>query len=66
MDETCSVLVFSPVTSAQLHIWSLIRLILYRLETVDLRRMTNEEKLAFWINIHNALLMHVMFLALLS
>ncbi|KAF8713992.1 hypothetical protein HU200_027982 [Digitaria exilis] len=34
------------------------KLILYRLETVDLRRMTNEEKLAFWINVHNALLMH--------
>ncbi|KAF7015949.1 hypothetical protein CFC21_029665 [Triticum aestivum] len=34
------------------------RLILHRLETVDLRRMANEEKLAFWINIHNALLMH--------
>ncbi|KAL6647133.1 hypothetical protein ACP70R_014570 [Stipagrostis hirtigluma subsp. patula] len=34
------------------------KLILYRLETVDLRRMTNEEKFAFWINIHNALLMH--------
>ncbi|XP_062188781.1 uncharacterized protein LOC133892053 [Phragmites australis] len=34
------------------------KLILYRLETADLRRMTNEEKLAFWINIHNALLMH--------
>ncbi|CAN6181100.1 unnamed protein product [Urochloa humidicola] len=34
------------------------KLILYRLETVDLRRMTNEEKLAFWINIHNALMMH--------
>ena len=29
------------------------------METVDLRRMTNEEKLAFWVNIHNALLMHV-------
>uniref|UniRef100_A0A0A9CMJ7 DUF547 domain-containing protein n=1 Tax=Arundo donax TaxID=35708 RepID=A0A0A9CMJ7_ARUDO len=34
------------------------KLILYRLEAVDLRRMTNEEKLAFWINMHNALLMH--------
>ncbi|KAL6893998.1 hypothetical protein ACP4OV_008096 [Aristida adscensionis] len=34
------------------------RLILYRLEAVDLRRMTNEEKIAFWVNIHNALLMH--------
>ncbi|XP_044969940.1 uncharacterized protein LOC123430094 isoform X1 [Hordeum vulgare subsp. vulgare] len=33
------------------------KLILHRLETVDLRRMANEEKLAFWINIHNALLM---------
>ncbi|CAN6286694.1 unnamed protein product [Urochloa humidicola] len=34
------------------------KLILYRLEAVDLRRMTNEEKIAFWVNIHNALLMH--------
>ncbi|XP_039828398.1 uncharacterized protein LOC120689967 isoform X5 [Panicum virgatum] len=34
------------------------KLILYRLETVDMRRMTNEEKIAFWVNIHNALLMH--------
>ncbi|GJM96756.1 hypothetical protein PR202_ga13619 [Eleusine coracana subsp. coracana] len=34
------------------------KLILFRLETVDLRRMTNEEKIAFWVNIHNALLMH--------
>nr|CAB3498061.1 unnamed protein product [Digitaria exilis] len=34
------------------------KLILYRLETVDLRRMTNEEKIAFWVNIHNGLLMH--------
>ncbi|KAL5210790.1 hypothetical protein ABZP36_006413 [Zizania latifolia] len=34
------------------------KLILYRLETVDLRRMANEEKIAFWVNIHNALLMH--------
>ncbi|KAJ1293432.1 hypothetical protein BS78_01G067800 [Paspalum vaginatum] len=34
------------------------KLILYRLETVDLRRMTDEEKMAFWVNIHNALLMH--------
>ncbi|OAY78848.1 hypothetical protein ACMD2_08161, partial [Ananas comosus] len=29
-----------------------------RLETVDPRKMKNDEKLAFWINIHNALLMH--------
>ncbi|KAL5198318.1 hypothetical protein ABZP36_001830 [Zizania latifolia] len=34
------------------------KLILYRLETIDLIRMTNDEKIAFWINIHNALLMH--------
>ncbi|KAG0541495.1 hypothetical protein BDA96_02G021500 [Sorghum bicolor] len=34
------------------------KLILYRMETVDLRRMTGEEKLAFWINVHNALVMH--------
>ncbi|KAG8100784.1 hypothetical protein GUJ93_ZPchr0013g37353 [Zizania palustris] len=35
-----------------------LQVVLYRLETIDLRRMTNDEKLAFWINIHNALLMH--------
>ncbi|KAJ6845020.1 uncharacterized protein M6B38_290020 [Iris pallida] len=29
-----------------------------KLETVDPRKMKKEEKLAFWINIHNALLMH--------
>ncbi|CAM0905253.1 unnamed protein product [Alopecurus aequalis] len=34
------------------------KLILHRLETVDLRRMVNEEKLSFWINIHNSSLMH--------
>ncbi|XP_008643860.1 ternary complex factor MIP1 isoform X3 [Zea mays] len=34
------------------------RLVLYRLEAVDLRTMTNEEKIAFWVNVHNALLMH--------
>mgnify|MGYP003702204449 CR=1 FL=1 len=53
------------VISVGLYIYNLhwfFRLILYRLETIDLRRMTNDEKIAFWINIHNALLMHVMFL----
>jgi hypothetical protein len=39
-------------------------LILYRLEAVDLRRMTDEEKIAFWVNIHNGLLMHVVLLSL--
>ncbi|KAF3786596.1 hypothetical protein EJ110_NYTH25174, partial [Nymphaea thermarum] len=29
-----------------------------RLEKVDPRKLKNEEKLAFWINIHNALVMH--------
>ncbi|XP_062216325.1 uncharacterized protein LOC133916600 isoform X2 [Phragmites australis] len=28
------------------------------LETVDLSGMKNEEKLAFWINVHNAMMMH--------
>lgn len=31
-----------------------------RLEEVDPRKMNHAEKIAFWINIHNALVMHVM------
>ena len=38
------------------------RTLISRLEEVDLRKMKHEEKLAFWINIHNALVMHVMIL----
>ncbi|XP_042422447.1 uncharacterized protein LOC122010108 [Zingiber officinale] len=34
------------------------KLILQRLETVDPRKLKNDEKLAFWINVHNAILMH--------
>ncbi|XP_010243302.1 PREDICTED: uncharacterized protein LOC104587397 isoform X2 [Nelumbo nucifera] len=34
------------------------RSLVCRLEEVDPRRMKHEEKLAFWINIHNALVMH--------
>ncbi|KAJ0076799.1 hypothetical protein Patl1_36314 [Pistacia atlantica] len=34
------------------------RSLVYRLEKVDPRRMKHEEKLAFWINVHNALVMH--------
>ncbi|XP_074568768.1 uncharacterized protein LOC141825279 [Curcuma longa] len=34
------------------------KLILHRLETVDLSKLENDEKLAFWINVHNAILMH--------
>ncbi|PRQ23516.1 putative ternary complex factor MIP1, leucine-zipper [Rosa chinensis] len=32
--------------------------LVYQLEGVDLRKMKHEEKLAFWINVHNALVMH--------
>ncbi|XP_021300264.1 uncharacterized protein LOC110428688 isoform X2 [Herrania umbratica] len=34
------------------------RSLVYQLEEVDVRRMKHEEKLAFWINVHNALVMH--------
>lgn len=38
------------------------RSLICRLEEVDPRELKHEEKLAFWINIHNALVMHVMIL----
>ncbi|KAJ3674046.1 hypothetical protein LUZ60_006038 [Juncus effusus] len=34
------------------------KLLIQRLETVDLIGLKNEEKLAFWINIHNSIIMH--------
>ncbi|XP_022158700.1 uncharacterized protein LOC111025163 isoform X2 [Momordica charantia] len=34
------------------------RLLISRLEEVDLTKLKYEEKLAFWINIHNSLVMH--------
>ncbi|GLT39108.1 hypothetical protein SLA2020_133150 [Shorea laevis] len=34
------------------------RLLICRLEEVDPRKLKPEEKLAFWINVHNALVMH--------
>ncbi|KAJ9553778.1 hypothetical protein OSB04_017823 [Centaurea solstitialis] len=34
------------------------RTLVKKLETVDPRKMKREQKLAFWINIHNALVMH--------
>ncbi|KAH0886033.1 hypothetical protein HID58_062129 [Brassica napus] len=34
------------------------RLMIKQLESVDPRKLTHQEKLAFWINIHNALVMH--------
>ncbi|ESQ46309.1 hypothetical protein EUTSA_v10000068mg [Eutrema salsugineum] len=33
-------------------------LLIKQLESVDPRKLTHQEKLAFWINIHNALVMH--------
>ncbi|XP_062194739.1 uncharacterized protein LOC133897925 isoform X2 [Phragmites australis] len=35
-----------------------IRSLIQRLEKIDPMKMTHEEQLCFWINIHNALLMH--------
>lgn len=35
------------------------RSLIGRLEQVNPRKMTHEQKLAFWINIHNALVLHV-------
>ncbi|XP_077216040.1 uncharacterized protein LOC143850700 isoform X2 [Tasmannia lanceolata] len=40
------------------HMLQNFKSLIQRLEKVDLRRMKNKEKLAFWINIHNALVMH--------
>lgn len=40
--------------------WAMVhRLLISRLEEVDLTKLKYEEKLAFWINIHNSLVMHV-------
>lgn len=38
------------------------RSLICRLEEVDPRKLKHQEKLSFWINIHNALVMHVMVL----
>ncbi|XP_077233573.1 uncharacterized protein LOC143875872 isoform X2 [Tasmannia lanceolata] len=40
------------------HMLQNFKSLIQRLEKVDSREMKNEEKLAFWINIHNALVMH--------
>ncbi|XP_065049669.1 uncharacterized protein LOC103993095 isoform X1 [Musa acuminata AAA Group] len=45
----------STVVEEMLHNY---KALVHRLETVDPRMMSNEEKIAFWINIHNAILMH--------
>ncbi|KAF8377467.1 hypothetical protein HHK36_030845 [Tetracentron sinense] len=40
------------------------RSLVCRLEEVDPRQMKHEEKLAFWINVHNVLVMHVTIVSL--
>ncbi|EEF40076.1 uncharacterized protein LOC8260588 isoform X2 [Ricinus communis] len=40
------------------HLLQNFRSLICQLEEVDPRKLTHEEKLAFWINIHNALVMH--------
>ncbi|XWS29341.1 hypothetical protein CRYUN_Cryun24cG0020800 [Craigia yunnanensis] len=40
------------------HLLQNFRLLICRLEEVDPRKLKHEEKLAFWINIHNSLVMH--------
>ncbi|CAK9185456.1 unnamed protein product [Ilex paraguariensis] len=40
------------------HMLQTFRLLISRLEEIDPRMLKHEEKLAFWINIHNALVMH--------
>ncbi|KAK1316560.1 hypothetical protein QJS10_CPA05g01576 [Acorus calamus] len=44
----------SDIANLLQNLKSLVR----RLEKIDPRKMKNEEKLAFWINIHNSLVMH--------
>ncbi|XP_060193224.1 uncharacterized protein LOC132622611 isoform X2 [Lycium barbarum] len=34
------------------------RSLISRLEKIDPRKLTHEEKIAFWVNVHNALVMH--------
>ncbi|GAB4847090.1 hypothetical protein Ancab_026100 [Ancistrocladus abbreviatus] len=40
------------------HMLQNFRSLICRLQEIDPRRMKHEEKMAFWINIHNALVMH--------
>ncbi|OMO84200.1 hypothetical protein COLO4_22164 [Corchorus olitorius] len=40
------------------HLLQNFRSLISRLEEVDPRKLKHEEKLAFWINVHNALVMH--------
>lgn len=36
----------------------IFRILVKQLKSIDPRKMTNEEQIAFWLNIHNALVMH--------
>ncbi|KAJ9551752.1 hypothetical protein OSB04_015797 [Centaurea solstitialis] len=47
--------IYSSLTLRTNYSWSLVS----HLEQIDPRNLKHEEKLAFWINIHNALVMHV-------
>lgn len=40
------------------HMLQNFRFLISRLEEIDPKKMTHSEKLAFWINVHNALMMH--------
>ncbi|KAM6541731.1 hypothetical protein CsatB_006178 [Cannabis sativa] len=40
------------------HMLKKFRSLVYQLEDIDIRKMKHEEKLAFWINVHNSLVMH--------
>lgn len=53
------------VTELEEEKMSYCRSLVSRLEEVDPKKMKHEEKLAFWINVHNVLVMHVIILQLL-
>lgn len=55
-DKILQVLIYIFIYICMLCLRSLIQ----RLEKVDPMKMTHEEQLCFWINIHNALVMHVL------
>lgn len=57
---------FDPPFYISVHVFSLNglylivnRSLIRRLEKIDPREMKHDEQLSFWINIHNALVMHV-------
>lgn len=42
-----------------IHLTSDVRILLGKLASADLRNLTHQQKLAFWINIYNACMMNV-------